>query len=135
VARRAGRFAFTNVALEIMMNTQTLGGLVRTASMPWKPLVESGVDTSGIAVKPLRTEPATGRARSFVLRFDPGAKYPYHSHPAGEELFVLAGSCLIEGTLLEAGDYLYTAPGEKHSVQTDSGCTLLFQVPEEVTIL
>ena len=72
---------------------------------------------------------------SFVLRFDPGAKYPYHSHPAGEELYVLAGGCLIEGALLEAGDYLYTAPGEKHSVQTDSGCTLLFQVPEEVTIL
>jgi quercetin dioxygenase-like cupin family protein len=117
------------------MNTQTLDGLVKTVSMQWKPLVESGVDTRGISVKPLRTEPATGRARSFVLRFEPGAKYPYHSHPAGEELFVLTGSCLIEGALLEAGDYLYTPPGAKHSVQTDTGCTLLFQVPEEVVIL
>jgi quercetin dioxygenase-like cupin family protein len=117
------------------MNTQTLDGLVKTASLQWKPLVESGVDTTGISVKPLRTEPATGRAVTFVLRFEPGAKYPYHDHPAGEELFVLSGSCLIEGAMLEAGDYLYTTPGSKHSVQTDAGCTMLFQVPEEVIIL
>jgi quercetin dioxygenase-like cupin family protein len=117
------------------MNTQSLDGLVKTASMQWKPLVESGVDTEGISVKPLRTEPATGRAQSFVLRFEPGAKYPYHSHPAGEELFVLSGSCVIEGAMLEAGDYLYTPPGSKHAVRTDTGCTLLFQVPEEVIIL
>jgi quercetin dioxygenase-like cupin family protein len=117
------------------MNAQTLDGLVKTARMPWNPLVESGVDTTGISVKPLRTEPDTGRAVSFVLRFEPGAKYPYHNHPAGEELFVLSGSCVIEGAMLEAGDYLYTPPGSKHSVQTDTGCTLLFQVPEEVIIL
>jgi anti-sigma factor ChrR (cupin superfamily) len=118
-----------------MMNTQALEGLVRTSRTPWTPLLENGVDTAGISVKPLRADSASGRPLSFVLRFDPGAKYPYHSHPAGEELFVLAGSCLIEGTRLEAGDYLYTAPGGKHSVQTEMGCTLLFQVPEEVMIL
>lgn len=117
------------------MKAQALEGLVKATSLQWKPLLENGIDTAGISVKPLRTESATGRPRSFLLRFEPGAKYPYHSHPAGEELFVLTGSCLIEGALLEAGDYLYTPPGEKHSVQTDTGCTLLFQVPEEVTIL
>jgi quercetin dioxygenase-like cupin family protein len=103
--------------------------------MEWKPLVESGVDTRGILVKPLRTDPVTGRAPAFVLRFEPGARYPYHNHPAREELFVLSGSCVIEGDVLEAGDYLYTPPGFKHSVRTDTGCTLLFQVPEEVVVL
>ena len=117
------------------MQTQILSGLVRTANIEWTPLVESGVDTRGIAVKSLRTDQATGRAPSFLLRFEPGAKYPYHDHPAGEELFVLSGSCLIEGATLDAGDYLHTPPGSKHSVQTDTGCTLLFQVPEEVEIL
>jgi quercetin dioxygenase-like cupin family protein len=125
----------TEAQMEEHMTTQTLDGLVQTASMQWTPLVERGVDTEGISVKPLRTEPATGRAPSFVLRFEPGAKYPYHDHPAGEELFVLSGSCVIEGTVLEAGDYLYTPPGSKHSVRTDTGCTLLFSVPEEVVIL
>jgi hypothetical protein len=31
--------------------------------------------------------------------------------------------------------YLYTPPGSKHSVRSETGCTLLFQVPEEVEIL
>jgi quercetin dioxygenase-like cupin family protein len=121
--------------MEKTMTTQILDGLVKTADMQWKPLVERGLDTSGISVKALRTDPVTGRAPSFLLRFEPGAKYPYHNHPAGEELFVLSGSCIIEGAMLEAGDYLYTPPGSKHSVRTDTGCTLLFQVPEEVVIL
>ena len=98
-------------------------------------LVESGVDTTGISVKPLVPNlPQVERSVSCSAS-NRGAKYPYHNHPAGEELFVLSGSCLIEGTLLEAGDYLYTPAGSKHSVQTDTGCTVLFQVPEEVIIL
>jgi quercetin dioxygenase-like cupin family protein len=117
------------------MITQTLDGVVKTASMEWKPLDESGVDTRGISVKVLRTDPVTRRAPSFVLHFEPGAKYPYHNHPAGEELFVLSGSCIVEGVVLEAGDYLYTPPGSKHSVRSETGCTVLFLVPEEVAIL
>ena len=64
-----------------------------------------------------------------------GASYPYHNHPAGEEIFVLDGSCLIEGTTLVAGDYLYTPPQYKHSVKSETGCTLFFVIPEEVEIL
>jgi quercetin dioxygenase-like cupin family protein len=59
----------------------------------------------------------------------------YHDHPAGEELFVLSSRCVIEGATLAEGDYLYTPPGSKHSVRTDTGCTLLFSVPEEVVIV
>jgi quercetin dioxygenase-like cupin family protein len=117
------------------MNTQMLDGHVKTAEIEWTPLVESGVDTTGIFVKTLRIDPVTGRALTFLLRFEPGANYPYHNHPAGEELFVVSGSCLIEGTTLEAGDYLYTSPGSRHAVRSQMGCTLLFQVPEEVEIL
>src|SRR5262245_11964106 len=99
-------------------NLQTLDGLVKTASMEWRPLVETGVDTAGISVKLLRTDPVTRRAPSFLLRFDSGASYPYHDHPAGEELFVLAGTCVIEGVALGPGDYLYTPPGSRHSVRS-----------------
>ena len=117
------------------MNTHTVIGHVKTPEIEWKPLVESGVDTRGISVKALRIDPVTGRAPTFLLRFEPGASYPYHNHPAGEELFVLSGSCVIEGTTLEAGDYLYTPPGSKHAVRSQDGCTILFQVPKEVEIL
>jgi quercetin dioxygenase-like cupin family protein len=117
------------------MRDDIVNYIVRTADTEWKPLVEDGVNTSGIFVKPLRIDPATGRAPTFLLRFEPGAKYPYHDHPAGEELFVLSGSCVIEGVTLEEGDYLYTPPGSKHAVRTHTGCTVLFQVPVEVVIL
>ena len=118
-----------------IMNEDVFNYIVRTAETDWTPLVEGGVNTSGIFLKPLRVDQATGRAPTFLLRFEPGAKYPYHDHPAGEELFVLSGSCVIEGATLAEGDYLYTPPGSKHSVRTDTGCTLLFQVPAEVVIL
>jgi quercetin dioxygenase-like cupin family protein len=118
-----------------IMNEHVFNYIVRTAETEWKPLVEGGVNTSGIFLKPLRVDQATGRAPTFLLRFEPGAKYPYHDHPAGEELFVLSGSCAIEGVTLAEGDYLHTPAGSKHSVRTDTGCTLLFQVPAEVVIL
>jgi quercetin dioxygenase-like cupin family protein len=118
-----------------MMSNDLFSYIVRTAKTEWKPLIESGVDTGGLSVMPLRVDQATGRAPTFLLRFEPGAKYPYHSHPAGEELFVLSGSCVIEAATLEEGDYLYSPPASRHSVRTDTGCTLLFQVPEEIVIL
>lgn len=108
--------------------------IVRTRTLHWQALHEPGIDTSGIFVKPLRVE-ESGRPSSILLRFEPGARYPYHNHPAGEELLVLEGSCIIEDETLSAGDYLYTPPGFRHSVRTETGCLLLFIVPEEVEIL
>ncbi|HMQ46506.1 MAG TPA: cupin domain-containing protein [Saprospiraceae bacterium] len=116
------------------MDTTLQQDIRSTSRMEWQPLKEAGVDTSGIFVKILRVD-GSGRPPSFLLRFDPGAAYPYHNHPAGEELFVLEGSCILEGSVLEQGDYLYTPPGFKHSVKTETGCVLLFLVPEEVEII
>lgn len=109
--------------------------IVKTNTATWKPLLEAGVDTAGISVMILRFDEQSGRPLSFLLKFEPGAKYPYHNHPAGEELFVLSGTCIIEGAELAAGDYLYTPPGFKHAVKSETGCVLLFIVPEEVEII
>ncbi|WP_110011323.1 cupin domain-containing protein [Chryseobacterium sp. AG844] len=65
------------------------------------------------------------------LKFEPEASYPYHNHPAGEELFILEGVATIAGARLEKGDYLHTPPDFKHSVKSEHGCTILFVVPEE----
>jgi len=106
-----------------------------TDSIEWKPLSEPGIDTSGIFVKALRFDEKSRRSPTILLKFEPGASYPYHNHPGGEELFVLQGSCILEGATLNAADYLYTPPGCKHSVRTETGCVLLFIVPEEIEIL
>ncbi|MFZ1748734.1 MAG: cupin domain-containing protein [Saprospiraceae bacterium] len=116
------------------MSTKMEDYIVKTNSTQWKLLKEEGIDTKGIYIKTLRFD-ESGRPPSFLLKFEAGASYPYHNHPAGEELFVLEGACIIEGVTLEKGDYLYTPPGFKHSVTTTTGCILYFIVPEEVEIL
>ena len=117
------------------MNTNIQHYIASTGNMEWKLLTEKGVNTSGIFVKILRFDEQQQRPPSILLKFEPGAKYPYHNHPGGEEIFVMQGTCMVNDTLLNAGDYLYTPPGFKHAVQTDTGCELLFIVPQEVEIL
>ncbi len=101
----------------------------------WLPLIEKGIHYKGVFVKSLRFDEETQRSRTILLKFEPGASYPYHNHPGGEELFVLDGEAIIEGETLGAGDYLYTPPSFKHSVKTEKGCTVFFMIPEEVEIL
>ena len=108
---------------------------VRGAETDWTPLYEDGVDTRGLSVKVLRHDEAAGRAPTVLLRFDAGASYPNHRHPAGEEVFVLAGDVRFGQVELRAGDYLYTPPGGAHSVYSKSGCVLLLVVPEAVEVL
>ena len=109
--------------------------LVQSSQVNWKPLVEEGVKTDGISVKILRFDEATQRPPGFLLKFEAGASYPNHHHPAGEEVFVLEGEVRFGPDQLNAGDYLYTAPGATHSVFSKTGCVMLFLVPEEVELI
>jgi quercetin dioxygenase-like cupin family protein len=109
--------------------------VTHTVGQDWVPLQEAGIETGGIFVKPLRYDAAAKRSPTILLKFEPGAKYPYHNHPAGEELFVQEGEVFVEGEKLVAGDYLYTPPGFRHAVWTETGCVLLLVIPEEVEIL
>lgn len=117
------------------MSSEIEAQVVRTAQTAWKPLIERGFHYKGVYVKALRYEGKQQRAPSILLKFEAGASYPYHNHPAGEELYVLRGSCTINESFLEAGDYLYTHPGQKHGVKSEHGCEILFMIPEEVEIL
>lgn len=117
------------------MKTDMIDYITSTTNIAWKPLVEEGINTSGIFVKILRYDEEQMRASSIILKFEPGAKYPYHNHPGGEELFVLKGECQVNDQLLKAGDYLFTPAGFKHAVKSENGCELLFIIPEEVQIL
>jgi quercetin dioxygenase-like cupin family protein len=109
--------------------------IIKSNKAEWKPLVEAGIKTDGIYVKILRFDEVTQRPPTFLLKFDAGASYPNHNHPAGEEVFVLEGEVRFGPDQLNAGDYLYTPPGAKHSVFSKTGCTMLFMVPEEVEVL
>ena len=109
--------------------------ITKTNEAEWKPLVEEGVKTDGIYVNILRYDEAAKRSPTFMLKFDAGASYPNHNHPAGEEVYILEGEVRFGPYQLNAGDYLYTPPGMTHSVFSKTGCAMLFVVPEEVEVL
>jgi quercetin dioxygenase-like cupin family protein len=117
------------------MNTDINHYLVRKEQKEWQPLVEKGVHYNGIWVRSLLFNEKQGRSTTIQLKFEPGALYPYHNHPAGEEIFVLQGEAIIENQTLYEGDYLYTPAGFKHSVRSITGCILFFVVPEEIELL
>ena len=117
------------------MSTNIHDYIVPTSKLEWQPLIEKEVHYKGVFIKALRPDPASQRSTTILLKFEPDASYPYHNHPAGEELFVIEGVAIVEGVTLHPGDYLYTPPNFKHSVTTKTGCTLLLMVPEEVEIL
>ena len=116
------------------MNTDINNYIVRN-NQEWKPLIENEIHYKGVWVKSLLFNQEKGRPTSILLKFEPGSSYPYHNHPAGEEIFVVDGEAILENTTLQGGDYLYTPPNFKHSVRSESGCTLLLVIPEEVEIL
>jgi quercetin dioxygenase-like cupin family protein len=113
--------------------TASFTQLVRGEQIEWKPLEEPGV--SGVFVKVLRFDKETRRAPTILLKFAPGATYPAHEHPGGEEVFVIEGDLKLGKDHLYAGDYLFTSPNGKHAVRSEKGCIVLVSVPEEVVIL
>jgi len=117
------------------MKSMNINDYIVRNGKEWKPLIEKGIHYKGISVISLHYDKEKNRSTTILLKFEPGAVYPYHNHPAGEEIYVLSGEAVLEHATLVQGDYLYTPPGYKHSVTTKTGCTMLFVVPEEVEIL
>ena len=107
--------------------------IVRSNEIECKPLNEEGI--SGIYVKSLMFDAEQNRAPTILLKFEAGARYPLHNHPAGEEVFVLEGDILLGKDHLFAGDYLFTAPNNLHAVRTDNGCVVLLKAAQEVEII
>lgn len=107
--------------------------LVKTNEIEWKPLNEEGI--SGIYVKSLLFDTETKRSPTILLKFDAGATYPLHNHPAGEEIFVLEGDIKLGKDELQAGDYLFTAVNNMHRVSTKNGCVILLKAPQQVEII
>jgi len=95
----------------------------------WRP----ARDGSGVSVKLLRRDADTG-AVTVLLRFEAGARFPAHRHPAGEEVFVVDGEVRIGNARLSQGEYLYTEPDGVHAVSSDTGGTILVVLPRPVEI-
>ena len=101
-----------------------------TQAMPWRPFDEA----PGVHFKVLKThQPGTGV--TLLLRFDPGAGYPTHRHPGGEEYLVLEGELVDAGRTYGVGTYVFHPPGSVHRPTSQSGATVLVFLPEAVEVL
>lgn len=66
----------------------------------------------------------------FILAMRPNATLAEHEHHGVEELYVLTGSCEVEGRRMEAGDYHRAAHHSSHHRTNtfEDGCELLVSV-------
>ena len=112
------------------MKRQNKNQLVRSNEIEWKSLTSIGEsDVEGVYIKSLMFDDETGSSPTILLKFEAGATYPLHTHPAGEEVFVLEGDIHLGKDHLRAGDYLYTAPDNLHAVRSDNGCVVFLKAP------
>jgi quercetin dioxygenase-like cupin family protein len=72
----------------------------------------------------------TGRRELSVVDSEPHATLGEHEHAGVEELYVIRGSCEVQGRWMSAGDYHRAMPGSHHDVTRagPEGCVLVSSV-------
>jgi quercetin dioxygenase-like cupin family protein len=95
----------------------TLGGST------WLPTETKGLDYALL-------RPQNGGGATIFLRFAKGTRGAAHTHPGGEELFVVSGDITIGDRRVKAGDYLYTPPGVAHDAEAHDDTVLLLSLPQ-----
>jgi quercetin dioxygenase-like cupin family protein len=75
--------------------------------------------TGTVWIDPIAEVAPPQRVTAAIVRFSPGARTNWHTHPLGQTLHVLSGSGLAQSwggavVALCAGDTISIPPGEKH---------------------
>ncbi len=63
-----------------------------------------------------------------IVRYEPGATFPIHDHPDGEEILVLQGVFSDEHGDWPAGTYLLNPEGFRHAPFSREGCLLFVKL-------
>jgi len=106
--------------------------VINTAKLDWLPS-----PSPNVMRKPLEREAKESGHTTSIVTYKAGAKFPRHSHPMGEEIFVLSGLFSDESGDYPAGSYIRNPPGSAHSPYSENGCVLLVKLnqfhPEDRT--
>ena len=97
--------------------------VIDTNDLPWQPS-----PVPGVWRKPLAREEAERGHATSVVRYDPGASFPRHGHPLGEEILVLEGVFSDERGDFGTGSYFRNPPGSSHAPFSRLGCVLLVKL-------
>lgn len=99
--------------------------LVHGALLPWVPSPAAGIERRLL----YRVGGEKARATSLV-RYAAGSAFPVHSHPGGEEFFVLEGTFQDERGDYPAGTYVRNPPGSRHAPRSDQGCMIFVRLQQ-----
>ena len=97
--------------------------VIDTANMEWQPSPSGTVWR-----KPLYREGGEFGPVTSIVKYDAGGKFRTHSHPQGEEIFVLEGEFCDDHGRYPAGTYLLNPDGTQHAPYSDQGCILLVRL-------
>lgn len=74
-----------------------------------------------------REAPESGQVTSLV-EYLPGARFPVHRHPAGEEILVLEGVFSDHSGDYGPGSYLRSPAGSEHAPFSEPGCLIFVKL-------
>jgi hypothetical protein len=96
---------------------------IETAELSW-----IASPAPGVWRKPLAREEAERGHATSIVRYEPGASFPSHNHPLGEEILVLSGTFSDETGNFTRGTYFRNPEGFQHSPFSKNGCTILVKL-------
>ncbi len=87
-------------------------------ALPWRP-----TPCAGVQWKKLFFDASSGES-AVLLRFEAGATYDAHRHPAGEQYLVLEGELEDGGQRYGPLTYVRHAPGSAHRPHSPTGAVV-----------
>ncbi len=96
---------------------------IDTKQMDWLPSPAPGVRR-----KPLEREHRESGHTTSIVRYAPDTSFSSHSHPLGEEIFVLEGVFSDEQGDYPAGSYIRNPPGSRHAPFSHDGCVIFVKL-------
>ncbi len=88
-----------------------------------------------VSSKVLYADAQTGLVTSLI-KLEPGGYLPRHRHLGIEQMFIVAGECLINGEVFCPGDFrMRPADTEDAELTTEHGATILLVAPKRFEIL
>ena len=92
---------------------------VKVDDLPWRP----STMVSGVSVKDVAL---TDGWEMQIVRFEPGTRFPVHTHAGPEFLFILEGELLQAGRRLGVGwDSVAGAGTVDRDVYSETGCVFV----------
>jgi len=86
--------------------------------LPWQPFRDR------LEIYRLYGDNKSGPAAA-LLRYEPGASVPRHTHTGFEHIYVLTGSQTDQNGEHQAGTFVINPPHSNHTVVSQAGCIVL----------